>query len=686
MLTINPQAMLSISIQVINRWIPIPFRRKPSLGKLFAESDKVRLGKRLPDLQGWSVVRRLFAGDSRTEDTTVSRERTGQRHLYLALGALGFSAVGVSGVPLLGLVTIPVQIYFVARFVQHGIRQIVWQRQVGMAVIDALVTGLLLGLGYFWAISLYAACFYGSRSLLQQIRQRYQERMHRIARTSLQRVRVMRNANEAWVALDTLRVDDIIVVYAGEVVPVDGVVVGGLACIDQCFLNGAVPPVKREAGQPVLAMTLVLTGTLLIRADQTGTGMVSAQTETFLRDMHIATVALIRQAEAVSNRYAVPLLLLGGGTVLLLSPLSGLAVLCAYPGAALRITRPLTTFNYLQLAAQCQILLKDGQILELLHTVDTVMFDTTGTLTQDQPRVVNIYAYVNYTEDDVLALAAIAEQHHPAPLTRTLRQTALERQLALPVPTAVHYEPEVGVEIVLDNLVVHVVNGGFLERTGISLPITAEAIQAYCYQRGHSLVYVLQGDTVIGMIELAVALRSEALQVVAHLQQQGKTVWIVSSDHEQPTRWLAQTLQIDAYQSAMLPADNAALIARLQAEGKTVCFVGGGTNDVLAWKQANVAVALHNAPGVVFDPVQIMVPDRDLLRLLMLFDLAQRMHTQMQGNLVSSIVPGVITIAGVYLFSFGIVAACVVYTAGLAGGIANAMLPLVLPYRQQDNP
>jgi Cu2+-exporting ATPase len=189
-------------------------------------------------------------------------------------------------------------------------------------------------------------------------------------------------------------------------------------------------------------------------------------------------------------------------------------------------------------------------------------------------------------------------------------------------------------------------------------------------------------DIVLGVIELAPTVRPESRQLVNQLQQQGKTVWIVSGDHEQPTRWLSHRLQADAYYANMLPPEKASLVARLQKEGKMVCFVGDGINDALALQQANVSISLSSAAGLALGTAQIIVPDTSLAQLLTLFDLSTRLHNRMQGNVACSIVPGITTIAGVYLFHFGIVAAYILYYTGLMAGMGNAMLPRMLSDNQ----
>jgi Cu2+-exporting ATPase len=670
--------MIGITTMFAKGWIPRPGRRAPTLGKLLAAHNNPALTSYLTTTQRWPGVDHLLVADSLLFDNTEVGKQSARIHFYVALGTFGLSVLGAVSTPVLSLLTLPVQVYFVARFLQGGITQVVRTRRVGMAVIDGLVTSALLGLGYLWAIPLYASFFIWSRRMLLHSSARYQDSLLHLASTPPQRVRILCDAHEAWIDLDALSVHDVIVVYAGEVMPVDGVVLDGLASIDQQFLTGEAQPVEREAGQHVLAMTLVLSGHLHIRAEQTGTSTVSAQISSLLRGIQRYTATLNTQAEAIGNRYALPMLALSGTTWLLLGPLSALTVLCAYLGYSLRITGPLSVLNYLQRATRHNILVKDGRAFEALHMVDTVIFDKTGTLTQDQPQVVGIYAYAGYSEDDVLALAAAAEQHQTHPIARALLQAADDHHLdSLPAGEA-RYEPGVGVQIQINGKLIHVVSERFLQREDIALPPYAETVQAYCYQRGHSLVYVVSDDTVIGTIELAPTLRPAARQVVSRLQQRGKRVWIVSGDHEQPTRWLAHALQTDAYYANMLPPEKARLIADVQAEGHLVCFVGDGLNDALALKQANVAVSLHGAAGLALDTAQIIIPEEDLHQLLTLFDLSRQLRSRMRGNLLCSIVPGIITIGGVYLFHWGVVAAYILYYTGLTLGISNAMAPLVL--------
>jgi Cu2+-exporting ATPase len=126
----------------------------------------------------------------------------------------------------------------------------------------------------------------------------------------------------------------------------------------------------------------------------------------------------------------------------------------------------------------------------------------------------------------------------------------------------------------------------------------------------------------------------------------------------------------------MLPEDKAALVEKLQQEGKTVCFVGDGINDAIALKKASVSVSLRGASSIATDAAQIVLLEANLEQLLNLFELADQLESTMSINMLMSVVPGIITTGGVYLLHFGLVHAYVLYYAGFTAGITNAMLPL----------
>lgn len=669
----------------------LPWQRKPSLGEVLAtgtSSEPRSLPAQRTVSHSLQNIRRLFfpphgLAEARTapdQHTLRQEEQTTRARFLLALASTGVSAIGVLVSPLLTMLTLPVQVYFVGLFVYDGTRQLLHEHRPGMAVIDAIVTGWLLALGssYFFAISLYAATFHLSRVLVQQNRRQYSDNLVSMLDQTPRTVRVARSGQETVISLADLDSSDVVIVHAGEMVPVDGRVRDGLATIDQQLLTGEALPVDKTAGDEVFASTLVLTGKLRLQVEQAGAQTVAAGIHSLLNQTSSHTESLTLQAEQVANRFALPMLALGAITLPVLGPMSTLTVLCAYVGYTLRIVGPLSVLSHLQAAMRHQLLIKDGRALEVLQDVDTVVFDKTGTLTQERPAASRVYAYADATEAQLLELAASAEYYQTHPIAEAIRQAATESGLPLAPPDDVQYEPGFGLRVMLDGRTVRVGSARFLEHAGIPIPAHAHTTQSYAHQRGHSLVYVALGNSLLGAIELAPTLRPAARQVVAALQQQHKTVWLLSGDHEQPTQRLAHALGIDQYQAEVLPADKATLVAELQQAGRTVCFVGDGVNDAVALKQANVALSLQGASSLAVDTAQIILLEPDLHGVLEVFRLAEQLKRTMQINLVLSTTPGFITIGGVYLLNFGLVWAYGLFYTGLFMGLVNASRP-VLP-------
>ena len=166
-------------------------------------------------------------------------------------------------------------------------------------------------------------------------------------------------------------------------------------------------------------------------------------------------------------------------------------------------------------------------------------------------------------------------------------------------------------------------------------------------------------------------------QLIKNLQQRGLTTYIISGDHEQPTRTIALQLGVDHYFAETLPEHKAQLINQLREQGKFVCFIGDGINDAIALKSAQVSISLKGASSAATDTAQIIFMDGTLTPLEQLFHLTDEFERTMHTNLLLSIVPGVINIAGVYFLHFGIAASMVLFYGATALGLTNTVLPLI---------
>jgi len=492
-----------------------------------------------------------------------------------------------------------------------------------------------------------------------------------------QSVWVIREGMEVEIPLEAVQKEDIVVVNAGEIIPVDGIITDGFASIDQHSLTGESQPVETEVGTKVFAATLVLAGRILIQVEKTGTHTNAAKIGHILQQTQEFKESLRLRGKQISDRFVAPTLLASGLTLPLLGSNPAMAILWSGFGYNMRLLGPISVLNFLHIMAKNGILIKDGRSLEMLQQIDTVVFDKTGTLTMEQPQLSHLYPLQPFNEETLLTYAAAAEYRQTHPIAKAILTAAEQRGLDLPVIDEAAYQVGYGIEVKIKTTVVQVGSARFMHQKGIRLPKEIQELKNQCDAKGHSLVYVALNDNLAGVLELQPCIRPEAKEIINYLKAQGISLYIISGDHEQPTRRLAQALGIEHYFAETLPDKKAELIAKLRASGKFVSFIGDGINDAIALKQANVSISLRGASTAATDTAQIILMDGDLNKLKSLFEIAKAFEANMRTNYLTSMVPGVICLGGVFLFHMGVVGGLVVYYTAKMVGLTNTMLPLV---------
>lgn len=487
----------------------------------------------------------------------------------------------------------------------------------------------------------------------------------------------VRDGLEIEVPLESLEIDETVVVDAGQTIPIDGIVTDGYALIDQHILTGESRPVEKEQGDEIFASTTVTEGRVFIRVKKLGSETVAANICHILRNTTDFKSGVQLKGEEFGDKAVAPLMELAALALPAVGPSGMLAVLNAPLVGVLRLTAPLSVLNFLRIASQRGMLIKDGRALELLSTVDTVVFDKTGTLTLEQPHVGAMYTFSFWKEEDVLRYAAATEYKQTHPIAKTLVREASERKLDLPETKNMKYSAGYGIEATVEQLNVSVGSRRFMEQSGVPLPPEISRKQEGCNNSGSSLVYVAINGTLAGALELLPTLRPETETVIRELTNRGFEIYILSGDHKHATENMAKRLGIPKYFSEVFPEDKAKIITELQQQGKKICFVGDGINDALALKTANVSVSLRGASTVATDSAGIILMDGNLSQLLQVIDLANQLDSNMKSNLVISSTPGIICITGAFFFHFGILSAMMLYTGGLVAGAGNAMLPLL---------
>ncbi len=543
-----------------------------------------------------------------------------------------------------------------------------------LAFIAELMT--LLG-GFFTAGSLILLFFSISFKISDLTQKRFQQNLTDSLNEKPLSVWLLIDNVEIEVPFSTVQVNDIVVVHAGESVPVDGVIIDGLATIDQQALTGESEPIEKSTDDAVFSNTVMLSGKINIKVNKTGKDTVSAQIISVLENTANYQLPFASKVERFADRAAPYLLGVAGFAWLALrSMAASVTILNSGVGTAARLSGPITMLNYLNIASHNGVLIKDARSLEVLKNIDTIVFDKTGTLTLEQPMVTNIYLSGNITEDELLTYAAAAEYKQSHPVARAILKEAQKRHLELPEINQADYEMGFGIRVSLNGQLVHVGSTRFMAMEDIGVSKKMKQVQISANDKGHSIIMVAFNNTLAGVIELQPTVRPEALEAIKDLKARKMDLYIISGDSEGPTRSLAKILGIKHYFADVLPQNKSALVEKLQNKGRFVCFIGDGINDAPALTQADVSISLSGATTVATDVAQIVLMNRDLRQLGFLLDIARDFDKTLQKLFLVSLLPvGVITV-GVFALHISLYTGTFIWQLGIFGGLATAFSPL----------
>jgi Cu2+-exporting ATPase len=619
------------------------------------------------------------------EDWANEFKKNTERYFIISSVSLGLTTVGALVYPPLIIVGIAGMVYLTIPMLQSGYRSLFKKRQVDIAVIDSIALPGILFTGHYLIGAIAFWLYALSHKLLLETEDQSVKSLISIFGEQPNFVWVLKDNVEIETPFDALKVGDIIVVNAGEAIPIDGIITDGIASIDQHTLTGESQPAEKGVGDKVFASTVVLSGRLHIQVEQAGKDTVAAKIGEILISTTEFQTAIQSRGQEIADKSALPTLVVSGLALPVAGHTGALAVLGSCIGDNVRITSPISVLNFLRIASEQSILIKDGRALELLSKVDTVVFDKTGTLTQEQPHVGKIYTLQEREENELLMYAAAAEYKQAHPVAKAIIQAANERELSLPDIEEAKYDIGYGIKVSIENQLIRVGSVHFMEMEEVVIPEEIKNIMSDCHDSGHSLVMVAINNQLAGVIELHATIRPEAKSIIKNLHQRNLSTYIISGDHEKPTQRLAKELGIDNYFADTLPENKANLIEQLIEAGKVVCFVGDGINDSIALKKAQVSISLKGASTIATDTAQIILMDESLKHLDKVFDIAYELNTNLNTGLITTIVPGLVTISSVFLIHMGIVGSIVVFNVGLLSGVANSMWPLVEHNKKSKN-
>ncbi len=618
------------------------------------------------------------------DKTYAQQEVDVDHHLKVSGVGLGMAVAGNLLFPPLSLLSLPLIGYTTLMVFEAAIDN-VKKKKLHISVLDstAICVGLVTGC---YVLSGVANIIYiGSLKMLYKTRNNTRNKIADIFSGYTPVVWLLKDGAEKSIPLNEVCKGDLIVVNAGEIIPIDGVIVDGVAGIDQQMLTGEAQPEEKTIGQQVFAATMVISGRITICVEKTGSDTVAANITVILDKTDDYISHLQTRSERYANASVAPTMGVAGVSLLAAGPMSAWVVLSSNFSEVMRLTVPMTILNYMHIASQNGLLIKDGRSLEQFNRVDTVVFDKTGTLTLDQPHVGTIYPVNVFTEKDVLYYTASAEYRQSHPIAKAILTAALKRRLELPDIDDAHYKVGYGISVNLNGKLVRVGSRRFMREENIPIPSSIEGVEQTANAKGYSLIYSAVNEALCGVIELRPTLRREAKQVVCRLQKRGLKVYILSGDHMGSVKNLADELGVDDYFADTLPEDKSRIIDELQQSGRTICFVGDGINDSIALKKAAVSVSLQDASHIAMDCAQIVLMNKNLTQLLYAFDLAERFDiNQKMGISTGTVIPSIICMGGAMFFGFTVTGTLTIYVASIAMGTISALFPLLTEGKSKE--
>lgn len=452
------------------------------------------------------------------------------------------------------------------------------------------------------------------------------------------------NVNKVWLKRDEqeilVRSSDIepgdhVVIRMGNVIPFDGEVVTGEGMVNQASLTGESLPVRRSVGQSVFAGTVLEEGEIEVLVKAVSGSTRFEKIVTMIEDSEKLKSSVEGKAEHLADRL-VPYTLLGTGAVWLLTRniTKTLSVLMVDFSCALKLAMPITVLSAIREAGENNITVKGGKFLEAVADADTIVFDKTGTLTKATPTVKEIVPFSDYSENDLLRIAACLEEHFPHSMAKAVVDAAKERHLSHEeMHSKVEYVVAHGISSSIDDKKVLIGSSHFIfEDEGCTIP--SEYQDRYdSLKPEYSHLYLAIEKQLVAVICIEDPLREEATEMVRDLKKAGiRKVVMMTGDSERTAAAIAKRVGVDEYYAEVLPEDKANFVEKEKSEGRKVIMIGDGINDSPALSAADAGIAISDGAEIAREIADITIAADDLREVVTLKLLANAMMKRIHMN------------------------------------------------------
>ena len=453
---------------------------------------------------------------------------------------------------------------------------------------------------------------------------------------------VRRQGQELTIPTEEIVAGDTVIVRQGGRIPVDGVITDGHAAVDESAITGESLPVEKVPGDAVTSATVTSSGYLELRATRVGGDTTLSQIIRLMEEAASSKAPISRLADRISGIFVPAVMAISLTAALLWAFVGGMdvrfclsiaiAVLVISCPCALGLATPVAIMVGTGQAAQQGILIKSAESLELLHKVQTVVLDKTGTVTMGQPRVTDTLCAPGVTEEELLCVAASAEKPSEHPLAHAIVEESQARHIPLCPVSGFRSVPGGGIQATLSGEAVLAGNAGYLAQNGVSLA-AMEADAHRLAEDGKTPLFFAESGHLLGCIAVADVVKPDSAKAIAALRRMGRRVVLLTGDNQRTANAIARQIGVDQVIAQVLPQDKAKCVAQLQQQGQRVAMVGDGGNDAPALAQADVGLAIGAGTDIAIESADVVLMKSSLLDIPAAMDLSRAVLRNIKQNL-----------------------------------------------------
>lgn len=457
-------------------------------------------------------------------------------------------------------------------------------------------------------------------------------------------VTLYENGSTYTFPIEQIKRGHIVIVHAGETVPVDGRVIEGTSLMDEALLTGESSYIEKSYGSFVYAGTMNQRDPLQVEVTKQHHETTLANIIRVVENAQVSKAPIQHIADKVTGSFVpiVILLALFTFTMWYVSLQPGqfnealenmIAVLIIACPCALGLATPTSVMVGSGRAAQLGILFKEGKYLELLSKCTTVIFDKTGTLTSGTPKVTDMYTS-KMSEHELLTLIGAIEQHTDHPIAKALTKYAATKITRYPVATDVDFIRGHGIKATVDGKEIIIANPTYFKKIKHPLPLSFQKIVSKLMNEAKTVVVIQVDASFSSVIAVSDDIKSSALSTMIRLQQLDLDLIMLTGDNEQAGAAVANKLGITTFQTEVSPLDKTHIIEQLQKEKRRVMMVGDGINDAPALTTANVGIALSTGSDIAMEAGDVTIIHGDIDRVVDAFLLSKKTLTNIKQNLL----------------------------------------------------